>query len=146
MHNHDNYVFNYNQITEQIYIGNNQCCHLKLDELLVKEGIYTDISLEEAVGDNPVGAKAFLWVPVINNTAPNNDQIILTTNFIKTNVDMGKKVYVHCQNGHGRAPTIVIAYLMSTGKSFNDAFSLVKSKRPEIHLDVQQEEFLKSIQ
>ena len=145
MHNHENYVFNYNQITEYIYIGNNQCCHLKLDELLIKEDIYADLSLEELLVDNPVGAKAFLWIPIKNNSAPDNYQIKLTTDFIRTNINMSKKIYVHCQNGHGRAPTIVIAYLMSTGKSFSEACSLVKEKRPEIHLDVVQEKFLEMI-
>ena len=145
MHDHNNYVFNYNQITEHIYVGNNQCCILELNELLVKEDIYADISLEEKLTDNPIGVGAFLWVPIKNDTAPESDQVKVTTAFIKTNVDMGKKIYVHCQNGHGRAPTIVIAYLMSTGQSFEDALALIKEKRPTMHLDESQIEFLKAI-
>ena len=145
MHDHNNYVFNYDQITEHIYIGNNQGCILELNELLVKEDIYADISLEEKLMDNPIGVGAFLWVPIQNNTAPERDQVKVTTAFIKTNVDMGKKIYVHCQNGHGRAPTIVIAYLMSTGQSFEEALALIKEKRPTMHLDESQTEFLKAI-
>lgn len=145
MHDHNNYVFNYNQITEHIYVGNNQCCILELNELLVKEDIYADISLEEKLTDNPIGVGAFLWAPIKNDTAPESDQVKVTTAFIKTNVDMGKKIYVHCQNGHGRAPTIVIAYLMSTGQSFEDALALIKEKRPTMHLDESQIEFLKAI-
>ena len=129
-HEHGKDDFNFNQITENIYIGNNQCCRIMLDELLVKEGIYSDISLEENAVDAPLGAHAYLWVPIKNNTAPTLDSIKITNSFIETNIKLGKKIYVHCQNGHGRAPTIVIAYLISTGTTFDDAYKLVKEKRP----------------
>ncbi|MBI1871975.1 dual specificity protein phosphatase family protein, partial [Candidatus Collierbacteria bacterium] len=46
-----------------------------------------------------------------------------------------KKTYVHCTHGHGRAPTLVAAYLIKKGKSTKDALDFIKSKRPSIHLD-----------
>ncbi|XP_058509193.1 dual specificity protein phosphatase 19-like [Solea solea] len=40
-------------------------------------------------------------------------------------------VLVHCNTGVSRAPSVVIAYLMSRdGRSFDDALSLVRSARP----------------
>jgi len=48
---------------------------------------------------------------------------------------MKKKVYVHCQNGHGRAPTLVAAYLIRQGKTPMEAIEFIKSKRPTIHLE-----------
>ncbi|KAG7454955.1 dual specificity protein phosphatase 19 [Solea senegalensis] len=40
-------------------------------------------------------------------------------------------VLVHCNTGVSRAPSVVIAYLMSCdGRSFDDALSLVRSARP----------------
>ncbi len=144
-HPHGSDEFNYSQITEHIYIGNNQCCRIMLDELLLKEGIYADLSLEENIVDTPLGAKAYLWVPVINDTAPTTESVKLTNSFIKTNIEIGKKIFVHCQNGHGRAPTIVIAYLISSGMKFEEALRLVKEKRPVMHLDPLQENFLKNL-
>lgn len=145
-HDHDAKIFNYDRINENIFIGNNMCCSAMLDEMLVKEGIYADISLEEKLADNPVGAKAFLWVPIVDHNGPTLENIKITNAFIRSVVDTNQKVYVHCKNGHGRAPTIVISYLMSTGMSYDDAYKLVKNKRPVIHLDIKQETFLKSLE
>ena len=56
-------------------------------------------------------------------------------------VALGKKVYVHCKNGHGRAPTLVAAYLIREhGKSVDEALEIIKAGRPTIHIeDVQRE-------
>ncbi|MBI5023033.1 MAG: dual specificity protein phosphatase family protein [Candidatus Magasanikbacteria bacterium] len=55
-------------------------------------------------------------------------------------VSLKKKIYVHCKNGHGRAPTLVAAYLIRQGKSPDKAITFIKAKRPSIHLeDVQRQ-------
>ncbi len=144
-HEHGKDDFNFDKVTEHIYIGNNQCCRITLDKLLLSEGIYADLSLEENVLDTPIGAKAYLWLPMINNTAPKIEQIRISNSFIESIVESNNKIYVHCQNGHGRAPSVVIAYLMYTGFTYEDAYALVKEKRPVIHLDAEQVEFLKHL-
>ena len=48
--------------------------------------------------------------------------------FINENQD--KKIFVHCNAGISRSPSIVIAYLIKAlNYSFKDAYNLVKSKR-----------------
>ncbi|MEX0877801.1 MAG: dual specificity protein phosphatase family protein [Candidatus Spechtbacterales bacterium] len=130
----------YNEITDGIFIGTNQCCQTHFDEKLKKEGITADISLEENRVDAPFGVDFYVWIPVQNHTAPKSDQLEFGVSVLEKLVSMGKKIYVHCKNGHGRAPTLVAAYLIKKGKNPTDAEDFIKSKRPTIHLeDVQRE-------
>ena len=57
-------------------------------------------------------------------------------------VTQDRKVYVHCKNGHGRAPTLVASYLIRKGKNAEEAEAFIKSKRPSVHLDDIQREAL----
>ncbi len=127
--------FEYNEITDGIYIGTNQCCQTHFDEKLKKEGITADISLEEERIDAPFGVEFYVWIPVKNHMPPAPDQLEFGVSVIEKLVAMGKKVYVHCKNGHGRAPTLVAAYLIAKGKTVDDALTLIKSKRPSVHLE-----------
>ncbi|MBI3046652.1 MAG: dual specificity protein phosphatase family protein [Candidatus Harrisonbacteria bacterium] len=128
----------FNYITDGIYIGTNQCCQTHFEEKLVKEGITADISLEEERVDAPFGVKFYLWLPVKDQTSPTPDQLEFGVSALEKLVAMKKKIYVHCKNGHGRAPTLVAAYLIRKGKSPEEAEAFIKSKRLSIHLqDVQ---------
>jgi len=44
------------------------------------------------------------------------------------------KVYIHCQHGHGRAPTLFVAYLVRNGMGVEKTIEYLKNKRPSIHL------------
>jgi protein-tyrosine phosphatase len=48
------------------------------------------------------------------------------------------KTYVHCKNGHGRAPTLFAAYLVSQGMGVDGAVASIKAKRPTVHLVASQ--------
>lgn len=132
----------YNHIANGIYIGTNQCCQSHFDEQLKKEGIEADISLEEERIDASFGVKFYLWIPVKNHTAPTQDQLDIGVAMVEKMVSAGKKVYVHCENGHGRAPTLVAAYLIRQGRSFDEAVALIKQKRSAMHLEKAQQEAL----
>ena len=110
-----------------------------IDERLSREGIEADISLEADRVDTPFGVQLYLWLPVVDHTAPSPEQLRLGTVMLETLVTLGKKVYVHCKNGHGRAPTLVAAYLIKRGKTSEEAVQFLRSKRTSIHLeDVQR--------
>jgi diacylglycerol kinase (ATP) len=129
----------YNYISDGIYIGSNQCCQTHFDEKLKDEGIEVDMSLEEDRVDAPFGVESYVWIPVVNHTAPTENQFELAIAVITKWVALGKKMYIHCKNGHGRAPTIVVAYFVSKGKSVDEAIDLIAEKRKSIHLeDVQK--------
>ncbi len=125
----------YNHILDGIYIGTNQCCKTHFAEELSKEGIEADISLEEERIDAPFGVTFYLWLPVKDNGALSQDQFNFGVSALEKLMIMKKKVYVHCQYGHGRAPLLVAAYLVSKGKTPKEAFSFIKSQRPVAHLN-----------
>jgi len=136
---HELPTFEYNQIVDGIYIGTNQCCRMHFDEMLRREGIVSDISLEDDRLDMPFGVESYIWLPTKNHTAPSLDNLSFGVGSIELLVALQKKVYVHCKNGHGRAPTLIAAYLIRKGHSPTEAESLIRSKRPTIHLeDVQR--------
>ena len=135
---HDKADFEYNQITDQIFIGTNFCCQAHFDHELLGKGITTEISLEGEEVDAPFGVEFFCWIPVADNRAPTTDQFTLGISTLTTLVTMGKKVYVHCKHGHGRAPTLVAAYFISKGYTVLDAVAKIKEKRPVMHLNETQ--------
>lgn len=51
-------------------------------------------------------------------------------------------VYIHCRLGRGRAPMVVIAYLVSKGLSLEAAYQIVYSIRPYAYLNLIQKKGL----
>ena len=142
MEKHPQNKLDFNYIADDIYIGTNQCCQTHFDEKLKMEGITADISLEEERIDAPFGVEFYVWIPVKNHTAPAPDQLEFGVSVLEKLVAMKKKVYVHCKNGHGRAPTLVAAYLVRNGKKPREAELFIKTKRSSIHLEEVQREAL----
>ena len=135
--------FEYNYIADGIYIGTNQCCQTHFDETLKnKEGITAEISLEKDRIDAPFGIDFYVWIPIENHTAPTEDQLNFWVAVLEKLLEMKRKVYVHCQYGHGRAPTMVAAYYIKQGKSIKEAIELIKKQRPTIHIEEIQKKAL----
>lgn len=139
-------TFDWDQITEEIFLGTNMCCEIGFSNELLSKGVYGDISLEKERAENPVGVDYFLWLPVADGEAPTQKQLKLGVQAMDFFIQNKVKFYAHCKNGHGRAPTLVIAYFVSKGMSIEDAIAKVKEKRPEIHLNEIQLGALKTFQ
>lgn len=75
----------------------------------------------------------YLHLPTVDNTPPPLETLIKGAEFVHKEIANGGKAYVHCRQGLGRGPTMAIAYLISTGLTFDDAFALVKSVRTFIN-------------
>lgn len=136
----------YSQIEAQVYIGTNACCmhHFKIE--LPDKGVTCDISLEGESLDQPFGVDCFLWLPTKDHTAPSLHSVLTGAAALDEMLREGRKVYLHCKNGHGRAPTFYTAYLMlKRHMSFEQAWNVVKTSRPEAHLDPSQVAFLRSL-
>ncbi|MBI2450917.1 MAG: dual specificity protein phosphatase family protein [Parcubacteria group bacterium] len=143
MPKHPHYKLDFNQITKYIYIGTNTCCQLHFDERLREIGIGADISVEGERLDAPYGVWLYLWLPVQNAYAPTKNQFLAGVAAINQIIKQKNKVFVHCEKGHGRAPTLVAAHLLTQGYTIEKAISLLQEKRPVIHLNKRQINALK---
>ena len=101
-----------------------------------------DISLELERLDAPWGVRYFLWLPTPDGNPPHADQGWLGVRALADLERRGLKAYVHCKNGHGRAPTLVAAYLIHRGFTVAEAVAKITQRRPEIHLSASQREAL----
>ncbi|MBI2462761.1 MAG: dual specificity protein phosphatase family protein [Candidatus Spechtbacteria bacterium] len=139
---HTDNILDFDYISDGIYIGTNQCCQTHFDEKLKSDGVGADLSLEENRLDAPFGVEFYVWIPVPNHEAPTKDQLEFGVSVLEKIVEMKKRVYVHCKNGHGRAPTLVAAYFIKQGKFVDEAIEFIKSKRTSIHINDSQKKAL----
>lgn len=143
MTRHQKPEFEYSTITRNLIIGTNQCCIAHFRKELLAKGVQADISLEDRRVDAPIGVKHFLWLPVKDHHAPTKSQLELGVASLHYLAANKVKTYVHCTHGHGRAPTLVAAYLISTGMKPMQAINFINAKRPGAHLTERQIEALK---
>lgn len=131
---HPDLIFEYSEITPQVFIGTNQCCTMHFKEALLRRGVRADLSLEAKRIDAPFGVDYYLWLPVEDGATPTTGQFLSGVKFIDDLVTRGEKVYVHCEHGHGRAPTLVAAYFIYREHiSPEDAFARIVRARPGAH-------------
>lgn len=136
----------FSQIEAQIFIGTNACCTHHFKSELLDKGITCDISLEGEMIDQPIGVDCFLWLPTPDHQPPTMHSLRIGCAALEEMLREGRSIYIHCKNGHGRAPTFYVAFLiMKRGRTFEDAWNIVKTSRPEAHLDPSQESLLRSL-
>ena len=139
----DHPQFDLSQITQNIFLGTNLCCIEKSHiQILLDIGVTAEINLEENNSDATPQVPIYMWLPVEDKTAPNMEQLAAGVGLIDQMTKRNKKVYVHCKYGHGRSPTLVAAYLISQGKTVDEAIEMIASARPEIHIEEAQKQAL----
>jgi len=138
--------FDYDQIDNDVFIGTNMCCQIGFDRELLTKNVKADISLEDDRVDAPRGVDYFLWLPTADHEAPTSDKLELGVYTLQFLAAKGVKVYIHCKHGHGRAPSLFIAYLMKKGVGLDEAIATLKTRRPGIELSSHQLEALKAYQ
>ena len=72
-----------------------------------------------------IHAPHYLWLPAIDGTPPVYEQLVRGAQFIQTQVEAGRSIYVHCAAGLGRGPTMVTAYLVAQGLSVGEAIAFI---------------------
>lgn len=136
----------YSQITPLILIGKNACCTTHFDEALTARGVRADLSLEKERIDRPYGVDMFLWLPTEDHKAMTHEKADLGIRTLAFFEEHNIPCYVHCKNGHGRAPMLVAAYFMAKrSMTADEALAAVKERRPAAHLQDEQLAFLREL-
>lgn len=137
-------VMEVSEITPNVFVGTNACCRVHYKLMLLDRGVSHDISLEGEQVDQPYGVDSYLWLPTPDHEAPTALHLALGTSYMKDVIRRGGKLYLHCKNGHGRAPTLAAAFLTTQGLTPEAAVDLIRSKRPETHLEQAQMDVLRA--
>lgn len=136
--------FDYDQISTDVFIGTNMCCQYGFAKELLVKNVRADISLEELKIDAPRGVDYFVWLPTVDGQPPAPDKLAFGVQALEFFAERKIKVFIHCKNGHGRAPTLFAAYLMKKGMTMDEALASLKEKRPVIHLTEAQKAALRT--
>ncbi|MBZ0302367.1 MAG: dual specificity protein phosphatase family protein [Anaerolineae bacterium] len=125
-------VRRYSQISPLLHIGG-QHYPQGLPALRAR-GISAVVNLRKEFDDEAAGValEHYLHLPVIDNTAPSQEELQAGVDFMTEQIGAGRGVYVHCGVGVGRAPTMAAAYLVSTGLTPNQAWARLRAVRPFI--------------
>lgn len=83
----------------------------------------------------------YLHLPTRDNESPTLAQLQKGVRFIHKNRTTGK-IYIHCWEGLGRGPTLVAAFLVSTGMKPFEAWETIRLYRPFIRPTILQQERL----
>lgn len=128
----------YSEITPQLFLGGQYS--RRGFSILKKRGITGIVSMRmKAKKDLPdIGTMHFLHLPTKDWHAPSIKHLKQGSKFIRKELENGGKVYVHCASGEGRGPTMVAAYLISTGLTVDDALKQIAAVRKFIRPNKEQ--------
>ena len=132
-------VWEYSEITPQVYVGG-QHFPKGWDEMQEK-GIEAVVNMREKRFDDAkkgIESDHYLHLNTRDNTPPSLDDLHRGAQFIKEQVEAGRKVYIHCGVGVGRAPSQTAAYFIYEGMEPAEAIRKIKKVRPFVHLTYRQ--------
>lgn len=101
---------------------------------LWERGVTAVVNLRIEFDDNDTGIapERYLYLPTVDDEPPTLEHLREGVSFITEEIERGGGVYVHCGAGVGRAPTMAVAYLVSTGLTPSEAWGKVRAVRPFI--------------
>ena len=120
------------QITPQLHVGG-QYRRRGLSSMRAR-GITAVVNMRIEFDDQAAGIVPwrYLHLRVVDDQAPTLEQLRQGCAFIEEELARDGVVYVHCGSGIGRAATMAVAFLLSTGLTEQESWALIRAKRPFI--------------
>jgi len=87
----------------------------------------------------------YRWLPTKGGTAPSLEQIQALQAFVTEQNQLGYGVAVHCTSGRRRTGTMLAAYLIQTGATYETALQTVQQANPQVELRAAQTDFLQTL-
>lgn len=127
---------------------------LPVDEYvtMTRRGVTHAIDLRQEGSDDPeaMAAIGVRWrrFPVADRAAPTLEQLNEVIVWLDHEADprADQAVYIHCNAGQGRTPTLAIALLMHHGLSLAEAYRHVVTARPEANPTSAQARWLQDLE
>lgn len=118
-------ILRYSEISPQLYLGGQYST--RGYRILENRGITGIVSMRTHARANLPNLRQveMLHLPTKDQHAPTLEQLQKGVEFISRHLKKGGKVYIHCAFGEGRGPTMMAAYLMSTGMTMEDALTQI---------------------
>lgn len=85
----------------------------------------------------------FRWLPIQGGTPPSRDQIQELAHFVDEQDRQSRSVAVHCINGLRRTGTMLAAYLIHVGSTYEAAMRTIELANPQVELRSAQTDFLR---
>jgi len=118
------------KVTEFIFVGSENVARKK--DLLLEKGITHVVNCSGTTSPN-FYEDLFKYKTLKLNDSPKEDVLQLfrdVAEFITNAVENGGRVFIHCQRGVSRGPTIALSYIMwEKGMSYEEAYPLMKKAR-----------------
>ena len=87
----------------------------------------------------------YRWLPTTGGTAPSQEQLQELQDFVQQQNQVGNAVAVHCTSGNRRTGTLLTAYLINTGSSYDSAMQVIQTANPNAELREAQIMFLQKL-
>ncbi|MBW4515875.1 MAG: dual specificity protein phosphatase family protein [Timaviella obliquedivisa GSE-PSE-MK23-08B] len=87
----------------------------------------------------------YLWLPIAVDSAPSPSQIQEFQNFVEHQNLLNLAVAVHCSTGKHRTGTLLAAYLIGTGLSYESTMKTILNANSSIELPETQAIFLQKL-
>ncbi len=138
-----------------IFIKKDQCCQEVCPKIWLGRkpfkkqipeciDLIVDLTSEFPVSRQVKAGRDYICLPILDASVPSPETF---AGLIQILSRWQGNIYIYCGQGNGRAPTVIIGYLIFQGivKNVHEAETYLKKIRPSINLSKSQRQFLNKV-